>query len=212
MGKKTTGKSSKAQKSAALKDLISKGKEQGYLSYDEINDVLPDDALSPEQLDETLMMFNELDIDIVDAKNKKIIQEAKKTPKKAKADTSVADFGSITDPVKMYLREMGMVTLLSREEEVEIAKKIEAGEQEVLRALMDTTTGVDCLLELGDSIEAGKLRPRHVLRDLDDNFMALLLLASLLLNVFFLVATGSPIANLEKCQTESSVFRQWQHY
>ncbi len=168
MGKKTTGKNAKAQKSAALKNLISKGKEQGYLSYDEINDVLPDDALSPEQLDETLMMFDELDIDIVDAKNKKIIQEAKKTPKKVKADTSVADFGSVTDPVKMYLREMGMVTLLSREEEVEIAKKIEAGEQEVLRALMDTTTGVECLLELGDSIEAGKLRPRHVLRDLDE--------------------------------------------
>ncbi|QTA81988.1 RNA polymerase sigma factor protein, rpoD-like [Desulfonema limicola] len=68
----------------------------------------------------------------------------------------------------MYLREMGMVTLLSREEEVVIAKKIEDGEQEVLKALLDTTTGVECILGLGGHIEDGALRPKHVLRDLDE--------------------------------------------
>jgi RNA polymerase primary sigma factor len=68
----------------------------------------------------------------------------------------------------MYLREMGMVTLLSREGEVEIAKKIEAGEQEVLRALLDTTTGVECILRLGEQIESGVLRPKYVLRDVDE--------------------------------------------
>jgi RNA polymerase primary sigma factor len=68
----------------------------------------------------------------------------------------------------MYLREMGLVTLLSREGEVEIAKKIEAGEQEVLKALLDTTTAVECILELVEHIKAGKLRPKYVLRDVDE--------------------------------------------
>jgi RNA polymerase primary sigma factor len=68
---------------------------------------------------------------------------------------------------------MGMVTLLSREGEVTIAKKIEAGEQEVLKSLLETVTGVDCILDLGRHIEKGDLRPKHVLRDIDegDSFM-----------------------------------------
>jgi RNA polymerase sigma factor (sigma-70 family) len=78
------------------------------------------------------------------------------------------DYGSVTDPVKMYLREMGMVTLLSREGEVEIAKKIEAGEQDVLKALLETTIGVGFLLDLGGRIENNMLRPKHVLRDIDE--------------------------------------------
>jgi RNA polymerase primary sigma factor len=74
----------------------------------------------------------------------------------------------VTDPVKMYLREMGMVTLLSREGEVEIAKKIEAGEQEVLRSLLESIIGVEAIIDLGDQIESGALRPKHVLRDIDE--------------------------------------------
>jgi len=99
-----------------------------------------------------------------------LITSAKKAAKKkiVTSDTSSVDFGKVTDPVKMYLREMGLVTLLSREGEVEIAKKIESGEQEVLRALIDTTTGVFCLLELGEHIRHGALRPKHVLRDIRD--------------------------------------------
>ena len=74
----------------------------------------------------------------------------------------------MTDPVKMYLREMGMVTLLSREGEVEIAKKIEEGEQDVLKALLETSLGVKYILDFGDLIEKGALRPKHVLRDVDE--------------------------------------------
>jgi RNA polymerase primary sigma factor len=81
---------------------------------------------------------------------------------------AVTDIGSVTDPVKMYLREMGMVTLLSREGEVEIAKKIEEGEQNVLKALLETSLGVQYILEFGDLIERGALRPKHVLRDVDE--------------------------------------------
>jgi RNA polymerase primary sigma factor len=154
----------------ALKDLISKGTKQGYLTYDEINAVLPEDMLSAEQIEETLILFDDHEIDILDEKSARKSEQAKKLKQeKLKERQRVAnDFGAVTDPVKMYLREMGMVTLLSREGEVEIAKKIEAGEQEVLRALLDTTTGVESILELGDRIEKEDLRPKYVLRDIDE--------------------------------------------
>jgi RNA polymerase primary sigma factor len=157
----------------AIKDLISKGKAQGYLTYSEIHDVLPEGMLSSEQIDETLMVFDEYAIELIEDKDDKkkalISPERKTAAKKSPAGQAVdSEFGTVTDPVKMYLREMGNVTLLSREGEVEIAKKIENGEQEVLKALIDTTTAVECLLELGEHIKSGSLRPKYVLRDIDE--------------------------------------------
>jgi RNA polymerase primary sigma factor len=153
----------------ALKALIQKGKAQGSLTYDEINEALPNEMMSSEMIDDTLMMFDDMDIEIIETgerKTRKAQSPAKKeTPGKA---VSVSDFGSVTDPVKMYLREMGMVTLLSREGEVEIAKKIEEGEQDVLKALLETSLGVKYILEFGELIEKGALRPKHVLRDVDE--------------------------------------------
>ncbi|MFZ0134951.1 MAG: RNA polymerase sigma factor RpoD [Desulfobacterales bacterium] len=173
--KTTVGKSAEKNGGAqinrkALKDLISKGTKQGYLTYDEINEVLPEDMLSAEQIEETLILFDDHEIDILDEKSARKSEQAKKL-KQAKLkerQRAVTDFGAVTDPVKMYLREMGMVTLLSREGEVEIAKKIEAGEQEVLRAVLDTIHGVESILELGDRIEKAELRSKYVLRDIDE--------------------------------------------
>ncbi len=155
----------------AIQELLAKGKKQGYLTYDEINEILPEDMLSPEQIDETLMLFDDNGIDVVDEKQSRPLQKSKSLPEvkpAASEESDGAEYGTVTDPVKMYLREMGMVTLLSREGEVEIAKKIEAGEQEVLRALLDTTGGVDAIISLGEKIESGMLRPKHVLRDIDE--------------------------------------------
>ena len=152
----------------AISDLISKGKRQGYLTYEEINQALPEEMLSVDQVDETLMMFDEVDIEIVNGNKASDRDREVKVKKSQLEDESLSDFGAVTDPVKMYLREMGMVTLLSREGEVEIAKQIEAGEQEVLRALLDTTTGVACVLHLGTHIQDGTVRPKHVLRDIDE--------------------------------------------
>ncbi len=153
----------------ALKELITKGKRQGHLTYDEINQVLPEDMLATDQIDQTLMMFDDLNIEILD-EGKIRLPGVNKTPgKKLESETdSGPDFGSVTDPVKMYLREMGLVTLLSREGEVQIAKQIEAGEQAVLKALLETTAGVERILKLGERIENESLRPKHVLRDLDE--------------------------------------------
>ncbi len=154
----------------AIKTLLGRGKKQGYLTYDEINELLPEDMLSPEQLDETLMLFDENDIQVVDEKQQKKVAKITKAKEKkiAVKEVDSAEFGTVTDPVKMYLREMGLVTLLSREGEVEIAKKIEAGEQAVLRALLESTTGVEAIINLGGDIENGALRPKYVLRDIDE--------------------------------------------
>lgn len=151
-----------------LRALISKGKTRGYLSYDEINGALPDDMLSPDQIDETLIMFDDLNIEIVDDKKRRVADRIKKTEGRMIEDAVAAEVAAVTDPVKMYLREMGLVNLLTREEEVDIAKKIETGEQEVLKSLLDTTIGVECILGLGNHIEEGTLRPKHVLRDVDE--------------------------------------------
>jgi RNA polymerase primary sigma factor len=153
--------------SKALTDLIAKGKKQGHLTYEEINAALPEEMLSSDQIDETLMLFDDLDIEILDEDKLPVTKRTSKT-KSTSDDSDTPDFGTVTDPVKMYLREMGLVTLLSREGEVEIAKKIEAGEQEVLKAILETTTGVDALIVLGEKIESQEIRPKHVLRDLDE--------------------------------------------
>ncbi len=128
--------------------------------------------MSPEQIDETLMWFDDLDIEVVEKKKQKMTPDSKKDSGDQVAEPAeveeTAAFQSINDPVKMYLREMGMVTLLSREGEVEIAKKIELGEQEVLKAMLESTLGVDSIINLGEQIAAGTLRPKHVLRDIDE--------------------------------------------
>ncbi len=157
-----------------LDQLVSKGKKQGYLTLEQINDALPEEMMSPDQIDETLMWFDDLDIEVVE-KKKKITESEQKDEHeeiekiiKVEEMDSLSAYGAVTDPVKMYLREMGMVTLLSRDGEVEIAKKIEAGEQEVLKAMLETTIGIDAIIGLADQISAGTLRPKHVLRDIDE--------------------------------------------
>jgi len=160
----TKKKKSKDITKKTLDKLISKGKKQGFLTYDEINKALPDDTLSLDQIDETLIMLNDLDIEIIDEKKNKLTRS-----KKIKISAAPApEFGSVTDPVKMYLREMGLVTLLSREGEVVIAKEIEAGEQEVLKALIDTNIVAECIIGLGNQIENREIRLKQVLRDVRD--------------------------------------------
>ncbi|MBE9544385.1 MAG: RNA polymerase sigma factor RpoD [Proteobacteria bacterium] len=172
VAKKSTEKKTGTTKATprAIKKLLTKGKKKGFLTYDEINEVLPEDLLSPEQIDETLMLFDANNIEVIDKKHQKKVVKLKKTKAKKAVVKSAAspDFGTVTDPVKMYLREMGLVTLLSREGEVVIAKKIEAGEQEVLRAHLESISGVESIIDLGENIEDGALRPKYVLRDIDE--------------------------------------------
>lgn len=184
-----------AAQKEGIRILIARGKKEGSLTYDEINDALPDD-LPPEQIEEILAVFTDLGIEVVDsdksdapAKKTKLrtseedeeaeeeelepidgeaIFQPEEAAEEEKPEVDDSDFGAVTDPVKMYLREMGQVTLLSREGEIEIAKKIEEGEREVLKAMLETTVAVDMILQLGDKITNGVLRPKHVLRDIDE--------------------------------------------
>jgi RNA polymerase primary sigma factor len=157
-----------------LKKLITKGKKQGYLTYEELNDALPKGkVVSPEDIDKMIMVFDELDIEIVDGDRIPVLGTRGKSVPGAKplvaARAVDADvFGRVTDPVKMYLREMGLVSLLSREDEVVIAKEIEAGEQEVLKALVQSTIGVEKIIGLADPLIKGGMRLRDVLRDVDE--------------------------------------------
>jgi RNA polymerase primary sigma factor len=160
-----------------LRRLISMGKEKGYLTYDEVNSVLPDELVSSEKIDDMMMIFDEMDIEIVDSS-----QQAKMLKEKIEKNGEASEEGDralpleddsggrVTDPVKMYLREMGMVCLLTREGEVEIAKRIERGEEEVIDAIIATPIGVRKILNLREKIALEKLRVRDVLKNLDEDF------------------------------------------
>ncbi|MBU1053575.1 MAG: RNA polymerase sigma factor RpoD [Proteobacteria bacterium] len=166
----TKAKSTKKAEKGDLKELISKGKQKGYVTYDELNEEMPDNVISLEKINETFDMLDSNDIEIVDENKTKAEDDKASDEKKVKtSDLAAANFGTVTDPVKMYLREMGLVTLLSREGEVEIAKKIEDGEQEVLKAMVSTPVGMECIIDLGLQIESGSLRPKHVLKDFDES-------------------------------------------
>ncbi|MEW6262933.1 MAG: RNA polymerase sigma factor RpoD [Thermodesulfobacteriota bacterium] len=156
-----------------LKRLISIGKEKGFLTYDELNNALPPDIVSPEHLDEMMMYFDEMDIQIVEGvemvKSVKKPEEIKEGEEREPDLTVEAEPETrVTDPVKMYLREMGLVSLLTREGEVEIAKRIEAGEQQIITALLESTVGVKEILALGEKLKSDELRLKEVVKDADE--------------------------------------------
>ncbi len=115
-----------------FKKLILLGEEKGFLTYDDVNDMLPPDVTSSDQIDDIIMLFGEKNIDIIDTEQgeKLVVKKTAEdvvTTKFPETLSLVPGVGKTGDPVKMYLREMGLVSLLSREGEVEIAKKIEDG-------------------------------------------------------------------------------------
>ena len=159
-----------------LKRLIDIGKDKGYITYEELNDDLPDDIVSSEYIDDVMMMFEELDIMVIDEASKDAIEKSKKIRKKQqkalekdKFRAEISDGSArVSDPVKMYLKEMGCISLLTREGEVEIAKRIEAGEKEALHALLNCCVGIEYIIELGDRLKAGDVKLKDVINDLDD--------------------------------------------
>ncbi|MFH0809581.1 MAG: RNA polymerase sigma factor RpoD [Pseudomonadota bacterium] len=162
-----------------LKKLISLGKEKGYLTYKEVNDALPPDIISSEQIDDMMMLFDEMDIEIVDSsQNVKVIKgkvDLEEEDEDEKESSEEDEFrldqdmgGRVSDPVKMYLREMGMVSLLTREGEVEIAKRIEEGEKAMINAVLECSIGVHEILVLGEKLKKGKIRLRDIIKDFDE--------------------------------------------
>ncbi|MGC9128109.1 MAG: RNA polymerase sigma factor RpoD [Acidithiobacillus sp.] len=153
-----------------LKRLIARGKEQGYLTYREINDLLPEDVFDPEQMENVITMINDMGIEVfeeapddesllMDNEGNPIVaaQEAEEAAEEALAVVE-ADIGRTSDPVRMYMREMGTVELLTREGEIEIARRIEDGLLQVLRAVSTCPTTIAILLEAAQKVEQGELR------------------------------------------------------
>ncbi len=163
----------KEKKYADLQKLISRGRNKGYLTYEEINKTLSSEATT-DRMDDMIMVLEEMDIQLVDDETKLNLKtgNADGDDDDSDDDSEGADFsseeGRVSDPVKMYLREMGLVSLLTREGEVEIAKRIEKGERMAIGALLESTLGVKDMLKLGEMVEAGAVRIRDVVRDIDD--------------------------------------------
>ena len=151
------------QKQQEMEKLIAKGKERGCLTFDEVNATLSSETISPESLDDMMVMFGEMDIEIVDRIEDKNIKAigGKKT---ADAETG----GKSNDPVRMYLRKMGSVSLLTREGEVKIAKRIENGEQQILDVILASPLAISEVLALSGKLKSGRIRARDILKSDSD--------------------------------------------
>ncbi|QRY81050.1 RNA polymerase sigma factor RpoD [Pseudomonas sp. PDNC002] len=147
--------SGKAQQQSRLKELITRGREQGYLTYAEVNDHLPEDISDPEQVEDIIRMINDMGINVFEtAPDADALLLAETDTDEAAAEEAAAalaavesDVGRTTDPVRMYMREMGTVELLTREGEIEIAKRIEEGIREVMSAISQFPGAVDGILD-----------------------------------------------------------------
>jgi RNA polymerase primary sigma factor len=152
-----------------LQGLVDLGREQGYLTFDQVNDFLPQDVSSPADLRSALESFEDMDIKILDevpteGAETDLETEAKEEPDEAAEPAVAADsLSESSDPVRLYLKEMGNFQLLSREQEVEIAKRIEAGEQEVEEEVLKSPVTLDFVIGLGERAEEGEI---EVLRDI----------------------------------------------
>ncbi len=163
-----------------IKHLIAKGKVTGFLTFDEVNKALPVEISTPEQVEEIIFIFDSLDIAIVDSE-----KEGKKlsmSPVEPEDDVllepgfdlveeeDAGDYSSrSTDPVRMYLREMGAVPLLDRDGEVQIAKKIETGEQEVLLALVEVPVAVEEIIGVGEDLKHNRIKLKDVVKTIEED-------------------------------------------
>ena len=150
-----------------LRDLIARGKEQGYLTYVEVNDHLPNDIVDPEQIEDIVNMINDMGITVYEeapdtesetlsdtpAKDEEAVEDAE-----AALASVDAEFGRTTDPVRMYMREMGTVELLTRQGEIEIAKRIEDGLNQVKYHMVHFPPEVEALLQVADRVIGGETR------------------------------------------------------
>ena len=146
--------------------LINLGKQKGYLLYDEVNDLLPSDVHSPEELEDVLSMFDSEGIAVLESPGAKlgIEKEDDLKPDDEESDVELAPgvLDKTNDPVRMYLREMGTVPLLTREGEVEIAKRIERGQIQVLKALSRSPIIIQEMFQVRQDLEAGERSTKEV--------------------------------------------------
>ncbi len=170
-------KKGKVTERKEVKDLLALGRDKGFLTYDEVNDALPSDLVSSDQIDDVMSMFGDNDIAIVDVASKvklpestkpaepelaaanKVVEETEAPAEREEADDSLT---KSNDLVHMYLRKMRSVSLLTREGEVEIFKRIEEGDKEVLEAVLHSSIAIKEIMQIADRLRKGKMRVREV--------------------------------------------------
>ena len=162
-----------------VKQLIDLGKEKGFLTYEEGNDLLPPDIVSSDQIDDVMSMFGDMDIEIVDSAQKVKIPKIKmdlEEDEEHEGEQEEVEFepgtlGRTSDPVRMYLREMGSVSLLTREGEVEIAKRIEVGERDVASVILNTPITVKEVISLGDRLSKFQIGAIEISKDVEEEVL-----------------------------------------
>jgi RNA polymerase primary sigma factor len=153
--------------------MVAKGKDRGYVTYDEINAALPPEQVSSEQIEDTMTMLSELGVNVVENEDAEEAQakdgDEEETETRTGGNLDDADIGRTDDPVRMYLREMGSVELLSREGEIAIAKRIEAGREMMIGGLCESPLTMRALIGWRDALMEGKMLLRDVV-DLDATY------------------------------------------
>ncbi len=156
---------------AAVKKMVAEGKERGYVTYDDLNTALPPDQVSSEQIEDTMSMLSEIGINVVESEDSEEATAAqagteKEAPEGKTGNVDEAEMGRTDDPVRMYLREMGSVELLSREGEIAIAKRIEAGREMMIGGICESPLTIRAIVKWHDALISEEMLLRDII-DLD---------------------------------------------
>ena len=160
----------------AVKKMLAKGKERGFVTYDELNSALPPEQVSSEQIEDTMTQLSEMGINVVeneDGEEAKAEGLEEELTEKASGNVDESDLGRTDDPVRMYLREMGSVELLSREGEIAIAKRIEAGREMMIGGVCENPLTIRAIVEWHDALLDEKMLLRDII-DLDSRIEVLI--------------------------------------
>ncbi len=165
----TTAAATKGTLAQIVKKLIAKGKERGYITYDELNAALPAEDFTSEQIEDAMSTMSDVGIQMSDGGEEEAEEEKAEGEYESGGNISSDDTGRTDDPVRMYLREMGSVELLSREGEIAIAKRIEAGRELMIGGICESPLAIESLLAWYAALEKGDILLREVI-DLDATY------------------------------------------
>jgi RNA polymerase primary sigma factor len=154
----------------AIKKMVARGRERGYVTYDELNAALPQDQVSSEQIEDTMTMLSELGVNVIESEeSEEPAAEIDEADGEVRGNLDDDDIGRTDDPVRMYLREMGSVELLSREGEIAIAKRIEAGREMMIGGICENPLTIRAIIGWRDALNEGKILLRDII-DLDATY------------------------------------------